>query len=110
MRVAREVDAVADEIGASSTQVAVAWVQAQGYKYIPIVGARRVEQIVDSLGAAEIMLDEAHLQRLEEASRVQMGFPHDFLAVEGVRDLVYGELRTRLDGPPKDGRHKNNRL
>jgi aryl-alcohol dehydrogenase-like predicted oxidoreductase len=101
LHVARAVDAVADELGASSAQVATAWVQAQGYRYIPIVGARKVEQIVDSLGSPAITLDAAHLQKLDEVSRVEMGFPHDFLAADAVRDLVQSELRTELDGRPK---------
>ena len=103
LRVAREVDAVADEIGATSSQVAIAWVRAQGYRYIPIVGARKVNQIIDSLGSVDVVLDEAQLHRLQKASQIEMGFPHDFLAMDGVRDLVHSELRGRLDGRPKDG-------
>lgn len=103
LRVARAVDAVADELGASSAQVATAWVQAQGYRYIPIVGARKLEQIVDSLGSPTITLGDAHLETLDEVSRVDMGFPHDFLVADAVRDLVQSELRTQLDGRPKPG-------
>ncbi|MFZ1864725.1 MAG: aldo/keto reductase [Polyangiales bacterium] len=103
LRVAREVDAVADEIGATSSQVAIAWVRAQGYRYIPIVGARKVDQIIDSLGSVDVVLDEAQLHQLRKVSQIEMGFPHDFLAMDGVRDLVHSELRGRLDGRPKDG-------
>ncbi|MEM7136952.1 MAG: aldo/keto reductase [Myxococcota bacterium] len=98
--IARAVDAVADELGASSAQVATAWVQAQGYRYIPIVGARKVSQIEDSLGAAEVRLSDAHLKQLDKVSRVSLGFPHDFLASDGVRDLVYSEMRSRVDRRP----------
>jgi len=101
LRIARAVDAVADELGASSAQVATAWVQAQGYRFIPIVGARKVEQILDSLGSPAITLDAEHLEALDEVSRVEMGFPHDFLASDPVRDLVQSELRTQLDPRPK---------
>lgn len=103
LRVARAVDAVADELGASSAQVATAWVQAQGYRYIPIVGARKVEQILDSLGSPTITLGDAQLETLDEVSRVDLGFPHDFLAADAVRDLVQSELRIRLDERPKPG-------
>ena len=95
--VARAVDAVADEIGVSSAQVATAWVKSHGNRYIPIVGARKVSQIQDSLGAARVALSDAQLQRLDEVSRVGLGFPHDFLATDGVRDLVYSEQRSRID-------------
>ena len=40
LAVARLVDETADELGASSAMVATAWVMAQGYRMIPIVGAR----------------------------------------------------------------------
>ena len=96
LRVARTVDTVADELGASSAQVATAWVQAQGYRFIPIVGARKVSQIEDSLASVEVTLDEAQIERLDEVSRVSLGFPHDFLSYDGVRDLVYTEARTRI--------------
>ena len=97
LSVARAVDTVADEIGVSSAQVATAWVKSHGNRYIPIVGARKVSQIEDSLGAARIALSYAQLQRLDEVSRVSLGFPHDFLSADGVRDLVYSEQRSRID-------------
>ena len=100
LEIARTVDAVADELGVSSAQVAAAWVGAQGYGCIPIVGARKVEQIHDSMGAATVELSDAQLARLAEVSEVPLGFPHDFLAADQVRDLIHGEIRTRLDGRP----------
>jgi aryl-alcohol dehydrogenase-like predicted oxidoreductase len=100
LEIARRVDEIADELGVSSTQVAAAWVMAQGYRYIPIVGARKLEQLQDSLGGATVTLGADQLARLEEASKIRLGFPHDFLKSDAVRDLVRGEIRTRVDGPP----------
>ncbi|MBX3275895.1 MAG: aldo/keto reductase [Sandaracinaceae bacterium] len=98
--IARAVDAVADELGVSSAQVAVAWVGAQGYGMIPIVGARTVAQITDCLGAASVELSTEHLGKLAEASRVESHFPQSFLRAPAVMDLVRGEIRTRIDGRP----------
>ena len=99
LAIAQAVDEVADDIGATSAQVATAWVLAQGYRYIPIVGARKVEQIVDTLGAAQLSLAESHLAKLDEVSRISLGFPHDFLRSSGVKNLVRGEkVRARIDG------------
>jgi aryl-alcohol dehydrogenase-like predicted oxidoreductase len=103
LSIAKTVDAVADEIGATSAQVAIAWVRAQGYRYLPIVGARKVAQIVDTLGAVEVTLSPEQLARLDEVSRVSLGFPMQFLQSSGVRDLVRGEIRTRIDGRPRRG-------
>jgi aryl-alcohol dehydrogenase-like predicted oxidoreductase len=101
LAIARAVDRVADELGVSSAQVATAWVRAQGYGFIPIVGARKVEQIADTLGAVAVSLSAAQLAALDEVSRVSLGFPHDFLASSGVLDLVRSEVRGRIDGRPR---------
>ncbi|HJK91130.1 MAG TPA: aldo/keto reductase [Polyangiaceae bacterium LLY-WYZ-15_(1-7)] len=98
LAIARAVDEVADELGVTSAQVATAWVSAQGYGMIPIVGARKVSQITDTLGASEVELSEAQLAKLDEVSRVELGFPHDFLRSDGVLDLVRSEQRGRIDG------------
>jgi aryl-alcohol dehydrogenase-like predicted oxidoreductase len=97
LTIARAVDKVADDMGVSSAQVATAWVQSQGHRYIPIVGARKVSQIKDSLGAASITLSQEHLDALKEASSVSMGFPHNFLRSDRVLDLVRSEQRGRID-------------
>ena len=100
LAIAREVDRVADELGVSSAQVATAWVAAQGYGFIPLVGARKVSQIQDTLGASGLTLADEHLQALDEVSRETLGFPHDFLAADPVKDLVRGEQRGRIVGRP----------
>ena len=100
LEIAKTVDAVADELGVSSAQVALAWVRAKGYRYIPIVGARKVEQIRDTMGAVNVTLEAAQVERLDAVSAVSLGFPGDFLQDDGVLDLLRGECRTRIDGRP----------
>ena len=78
--------------------MATAWVSAHGYRYIPILGARKVSQIEDTMKSTEVELAEEHLAALDELSGIKLGFPHDFLNSEGVKDVVYGEVRTRIDG------------
>jgi len=98
LAIARKVDAVADALEVTSAQVAVAWLRAQGYGLIPIVGARTVEQIQDCIGGASIVLSGEHLAALQEASEPGgAGFPHDALDTDPFRDMIYGEIRTRLD-------------
>jgi aryl-alcohol dehydrogenase-like predicted oxidoreductase len=58
---------VAQEIGASVAQVAIAWVAAQGDDIVPLIGARRREQLRESLGALEVKLTVGQLARLAEA-------------------------------------------
>lgn len=57
---------------------------------IPIVGGTRKSQIEDNLNALESVLTRAQLDRLSETSKIELGFPQDFLASPTVRELVYG--------------------
>jgi hypothetical protein len=77
--VADAVKAVADAIGASSAQVAIAWTLANPALSAPVLGARTVRQLDDNLGALAVTLDVAQRARLDDASRIDPGFPHDFL-------------------------------
>jgi aryl-alcohol dehydrogenase-like predicted oxidoreductase len=56
---------VAAESGLSVTEVVLGYLQAQPFTTIPIVGCRTVEQLRDSLQAAEIKLDAAQVSYLE---------------------------------------------
>ena len=59
--------AIADEVGASAAQVAIAWVAAQGKDIIPLVGARRRDRLTEALGALDVKLTPAHLAALAKA-------------------------------------------
>lgn len=59
--------AIADEIGASPAQVAIAWVAAQGKDIVPLVGARRRDRLTEALGALDVKLTPAHLASLAKA-------------------------------------------
>jgi aryl-alcohol dehydrogenase-like predicted oxidoreductase len=99
MRIARTVDAIADELGKSSAQVATNWVRQRGPNVVPIVGARKATQIQDVLGCLDFTLGESHLARLEEVSKVELGFPREFLANDYVRAIVYSDQKDRIDLP-----------
>ncbi|MFD7991431.1 aldo/keto reductase [Streptomyces mexicanus] len=58
---------VAERLGATTGQVAIAWVAAQGDDIVPLVGARRRERLTESLGGATLTLDAEALQEIEEA-------------------------------------------
>ena len=54
--VAALVQKVAAELGATAAQVAIAWTRARSPVIHPIIGARRLDQILDNLGAADLDL------------------------------------------------------
>ena len=95
--IAEAVVGIADEIGCTPSQVAVSWVRQQHGVIVPLVGARNLEQLTDNLGALDITLDEQHLARLDEVSRIEPGFPHDCLASDPIRDIVYGGTFDQID-------------
>jgi aryl-alcohol dehydrogenase-like predicted oxidoreductase len=95
LAIADAVNAVARQRGASPAQVAIAWVRAQQARavIVPILGARRCEQLEDNLGALQLVLTAQELARLEQVSRIQLGFPQDFDADR----LAYGTTRALID-------------
>ncbi|MEW4570316.1 aldo/keto reductase [Tautonia sp. JC769] len=95
--IAAEVVAVAREVGRSPAQVALAWLRQRPVPVIPIIGARRPEQFRDNLACLDLTIGPEHLARLDEASRISLGFPHDFYDNEMVKSLVYGGMIDRID-------------
>lgn len=96
-RIAREIKAVAEEIGKSAAQIALAWLRYHENQIIPIIGTRKIAQLEDNLGSLEIELGTEHLTRLDEASRIELGFPHDFYENEMVKNFVYAGLADRIE-------------
>jgi aryl-alcohol dehydrogenase-like predicted oxidoreductase len=88
--------AVSEEIGCTPSQVAIAWLLDRPGVILPLVGARRPEQLADNLGALDVALDAAQRQRLDDASAVSLGFPHDFLAQDYVQDLIFAGCQDRI--------------
>jgi aryl-alcohol dehydrogenase-like predicted oxidoreductase len=91
LAVADALNQVAAERDVTPAQVAIAWIRAQqrsGEMLIPIVGARRREQLEDNLGALDVELSAAELERLDKVSRIELGFPND------VKDLAFAYGNT----------------
>lgn len=72
--------AVAGETGRSPAQVALRWLMQQPGVTAPIIGARTLAQLADSLGAADGRLADEHVHRLTEASDRPLPYPFGLLA------------------------------
>jgi aryl-alcohol dehydrogenase-like predicted oxidoreductase len=94
--IADVVKEVAAEIGVKPSQVALAWVLLNPGVAAPIVGARTPAQLEDNLGALEVRFTDAHLAALNEASRVDLGFPHEFLSRPMPRQVMFGGAHIEL--------------
>jgi aryl-alcohol dehydrogenase-like predicted oxidoreductase len=57
---------IAAEKGVTATQLALAWVLAQGEDVVPIPGTKRVRYLEENTAAAEVELDKEDLRRLDE--------------------------------------------
>ena len=101
LAIARAVADVADGLGLSSSVVALAWLRAHS-GVIPILGARTAQQLADNLTCLDVDLPSEALARLDQASHVALGFPHDFLAGA---DYTLGGMSAQLDLPPGRSRH-----
>ena len=70
---------VAQEVGATPAQVALAWLLAKPAVVSVIFGARSIDQLDDNLGAAVLELSDDALRRLDEASAFELGYPYEFI-------------------------------
>ena len=92
---------VAAETGYTASQVAINWVRQQSEHIIPVLGARRLAQIEDNLGALGFSLSEEHLARLSAVNPPASEFPHSFWNDFVRRNLIFGELVDNLEMPDR---------
>ncbi|WP_337053218.1 aldo/keto reductase [Pseudoxanthomonas sp. USHLN014] len=60
-----KVRALAEAKGVSASQLALAWVLAQGEDLVPIPGTRRIANLEENLGAIDLVLDAADLAAID---------------------------------------------
>ena len=81
---------VAEALGKTPSQVALAWVVQQPGVTSPIFGARTLEQLEDNVGASDVVFDDEARKRLEEVSALELEYPYDFH--ERVRGITAGMM------------------
>jgi aryl-alcohol dehydrogenase-like predicted oxidoreductase len=96
-RIVAAVKKVAEEVGRSMAQVALAWLRYRVTPVIPIIGAKKLTQLQDNLASLDLALSAHQLKTLDEASHIELGFPHDFYARDMVRTFVYAGTRDLID-------------
>jgi aryl-alcohol dehydrogenase-like predicted oxidoreductase len=97
LAIADTVRAIASDIGRSPSQVAIAWVRQRGSNVIPILGARKASQLEDNIGALDVVLSSEEMARLDGVSRVDLGFPLEFLSYPVIRESVFGNTYDKID-------------
>jgi aryl-alcohol dehydrogenase-like predicted oxidoreductase len=79
---------IAAELGKSPGNVATAWVIAKGV--LPILGPRTGAQMKDHADVLNVKLSTDQMARLDTASGIAMGFPHDLIDTPAMRQLLTG--------------------
>jgi len=95
-RIVAALKTVSVETGRSIAQVALAWLRYRPVPVIPIIGARKLSQFQDNLASFDLTLSADQLKTLDEASRVELGFPYDMYAKPMPRAVCYGGLRDQI--------------
>jgi aryl-alcohol dehydrogenase-like predicted oxidoreductase len=93
--IATEVQSIAEEADRTPSQIALNWIIKRNDKHkdkevmIPILGARTEAQINDNLGCLDFELTQDQLKRLDEKSKIQLGFPHDFISESDSANMTF---------------------
>ncbi|NUP83709.1 MAG: aldo/keto reductase [Nonomuraea sp.] len=85
-RLAEALRPIAEEVGATPAQLALAWVLAQGADIVPIPGAKRMRHLEENAAAASLAITPAHLARMARA------IPADAVAGERVPDSAMSHI------------------
>ena len=67
LRLVEALRRIGEETGASPAQLALAWVRSRGSDIVPVIGARRRDQLKEALDALALSLNVADLARIEAA-------------------------------------------
>jgi len=97
LKIAETVLDIAREIEKSPAQVALNWLRNRPNSVIPIIGARKLSQLQDNLACVDFNLTGEQLQRLDNISAISLGFPHELLASQFVRDILLGGVAAQLE-------------
>ena len=82
--------------GASVAQVALAWLLEQPVVTSVIVGAKRVDQLTDNIGATRVVLSADDMTALNAVSALPLEYPGWMLATQGAF------RRGQLNPPPRE--------
>ncbi len=93
LAVAEKASAVARNVGRTTAQVALRWMmQHPSGRVIPIMGARRLDQLKSNLGAAEFELSGEDMDTLNDAGGAPLPYPAGLLANPFMKRMIHGNM------------------
>jgi len=96
-RITKEVIAVAGKLGVEPAHVALKWTMQQLLSVIPIVGATKISQLEQNLKTIDLVIPGEDMQRLDEISAIELGFPGKFFKEDAVRQNTYGGFYDKIE-------------
>lgn len=90
--IASVVQQIAREVGCTPAQVAINWVRSKGF--IPILGANNISHLQADLACLNYQLSPEHLRSLNDITNIELGFPHDFLAI--TKESTFGGMFDKI--------------
>ena len=87
---------IAEEVDRTPSQIAIHWATRRASNIIPIVGARRLSQLEDNLGALDFELSAEQMAALTAVRPLPREYPHTFWNDFVRGDLIYGQSLGRL--------------
>jgi aryl-alcohol dehydrogenase-like predicted oxidoreductase len=74
---------IAEAHGVSVAQIALAWLLHQRHVTSVIVGAKRIDQLEDNLGAVDVVLSADELSTLDAVSKLPAEYPGWMMELQG---------------------------
>ena len=99
LQIPAAVRSIAEESDRPPSQVATNRVRRQGGQVLPLIGARTARQLEETHSCLDFTLTNEPPARLNEARRIDLAFPHDFLAEAFVSTVIYRETLPLIDAP-----------
>jgi aryl-alcohol dehydrogenase-like predicted oxidoreductase len=93
--IANIVAGISEEMQVPASALAVQWTRQKNQTIIPIVGTRKVEQLLETLECTKFEIPDEFLSRLNEATSIEMGFPHDFLE-NSAKGAIWGDMFDKM--------------
>jgi aryl-alcohol dehydrogenase-like predicted oxidoreductase len=88
---------IANQLGVAAAHVALKWTMMQEFASIPIVGATKVTQMEENMKCLDVNLTKEHIEKLNDVSKIELGFPGDFLNEEGVKMVTFGGFYDKIE-------------
>ncbi|TAF65431.1 MAG: aldo/keto reductase [Cytophagales bacterium] len=95
--IAQKLTEIAQSLQQPTAAVAIQWLRQQPYaNIIPVLGARNPQQLKEQLQCLHFQIPEEALQTLNAMSQVPLGFPHDFLKLDSVKGVLFGNNYAKI--------------